>query len=137
MEFKNNIKKYKSTNTICYSCQYHIIWTTKYRRKVLTEKIQNRLKELIISKQKELDFLIIDMEVMEDHIHLLLDIDPYIGVYKVISILKGYTSRELRKEFKELTSRLPTLWTRSKFISSCGSVSLDVVKKYIENQKGK
>lgn len=136
MEFKNNIKKYKYTNTICYSCQYHIIWTTKFRRKVLDEKIQKRLKELIYSKENEYSFKIIELETMEDHIHLLLDINPYIGVYKVISLLKGYTSKTLREEFKSLKSRLPTLWTRSKFISTCGSVSLEVVKKYIENQKG-
>jgi putative transposase len=137
MEIKEPVKKYKTTNTIMYSCQYHCIWTTKYRRPVLNDKIQNRLKELILEKQQEYDFEVIEMETMSDHIHLLLSVNPFIGVYSVISRLKGYTSNILRKEFKELKSKLPTLWTRNKFISTCGSVSLEVVQKYIENQKCK
>lgn len=130
-------KKYKTTKTLVYSCQYHVIFSTKYRRKVLTEKIQKRLKQLILDKQKEYNFEIIEMEIMEDHVHLLIDINPQYGVYKIIGWIKGYTSNILRKEFSELRSRLPTLWTRSKFISSVGSVSLEVVKKYIEDQKNK
>lgn len=137
MEIKEPVKKYKTTNTIMYSCQYHCIWTTKYRRPVLNDKIQNRLKELILEKQQEYDFEVIEIEIMPDHIHLLLSVNPFIGVYSVISRLKGYTSNILRKEFKELKSKLPTLWTRNKFISTCGSVSLEVVQKYIENQKCK
>jgi putative transposase len=70
------------------------------------------------------------------HVHLLIDCNPKFGVYNVINKIKGYSSRTLREEFPTLKSRLPTLWTRSKFISSVGSVSLEVVKKYIEEQKG-
>ncbi|MFA5075779.1 MAG: IS200/IS605 family transposase [Candidatus Babeliales bacterium] len=135
MNINNNEKKYKSTETLVYSCQYHVIWTTKYRRKVLTDVMQSRLKELIISKQQEYKYDIIDIEIMSDHVHLLLDINPYFGIYKTIGKIKGFTSNRMRKEFKELTTRLPTLWTRSKFISTVGAVSLEVVKKYIENQK--
>ena len=74
---------------------------------------------------------------MPDHIHLLIDVNPKTGIYKTICKIKGYTSNILRSEFKQLRSRLPTLWTRSKFISTVGSVSLDVVKRYIEEQKSK
>jgi putative transposase len=76
------------------------------------------------------------MEVMPDHVHLLLDIDPKRGVVTTVNMIKGYTSHQLRKEYPSLKSRLPTLWTNSKFISSVGSVTLDVAKKYIEGQKG-
>lgn len=137
MYILNNNKKYKSTNTLVYSCQYHVIWTTKYRRKVLEECIQCRLKELILEKQKDYEYEIIEMEIMPDHIHLLIDINPQLGIYKIIGNIKGYTSNKLRNEFISLKSRLPTLWTRSKFISSVGAVSLEVVKKYIEGQKNK
>jgi putative transposase len=89
-----------------------------------------------LEKQKEYGYEVLDMEVMPDHVHLLLDIDPKKGVVTVVNMIKGYTSHELRKEFPSLKSRLPTLWTHSKFISSVGSVTLDVVKKYIEGQKG-
>ena len=65
-----------------FSCQYHIIWTTKYRRKVLKENIQNRLKELIIEKQNDFEYEILEMEIMNNHVHLLLDLNPLRGVNK-------------------------------------------------------
>jgi len=77
-----------------------------------------------------------EMEIMPDHVHLLLDIDPRVGVKQVIAKIKGYTSHELRQEFPWLKKRLPTLWTRSKFISTVGAVTLEVVQQYIVNQKG-
>ena len=77
-----------------------------------------------------------EMEVMPDHVHLLLDIDPRVGVNQVIAKIKGYTSHELRQEFPWRKKRLPTLWTRSKFISTVGAVTLEVVQQYIVNQKG-
>ena len=87
--------------------------------------------------EKEQNFYILEMEVMPDHVHLLLDVDPTIGINILVSRIKGKTSNVLNKEFPELKRKLPTLWTRSKFIATVGSVSLDVVKRYIENQKGK
>ncbi len=87
--------------------------------------------------QEEQNFYVLEMEVMPDHVHLLLDIDPTIGVNMVVSRIKGKTSNVLNREFPELRRKLPTLWTRSKFIATVGSVSLDVVKQYIEDQKGK
>jgi len=77
------------------------------------------------------------MEIMPGHVHLLLDVNPRIGIYKVVSSIKGYTSHVLREEFPELRRKLPSLWTLSRFISSVGAVTLEVVMKYIENQKGK
>lgn len=135
MEIQNKNKKYKSSKHLVYSCQYHVIFCPKYRRKVLTGNIAERLKELVLEKQEEFQYEILDMEVMPDHVHLLIDVDPKIGVYSVVSKIKGYTSKQLREEFPELKKKLPTLWTHSKFISSVGSVTLDVVKRYIEEQK--
>ncbi len=120
-----------------YSCQYHVIFATKYRRKVLTDEIQVRLKEIITEISLENDFKVIEMETMPDHVHLLLDVNPNKGIYNIINKIKGRSSFILRKEFKSLTTRLPTLWTRSKFISTVGAVSLEIVKKYIEDQKNK
>ncbi len=111
------------------------MFTPKYRRKVLTGVIETRLKELILEKQAEYGYEVLDMEIMPDHVHLLLDIIPKKGVETAVNMIKGYTSHELRKEFPSLKTRLPTLWTHSKFISSVGAVTLEVVKKYIEEQK--
>ncbi len=76
------------------------------------------------------------MEIMPDHIHLLLDVDPRIGIVSIVGKIKGYTSHIIRKEFPWMKKRLPSLWTRGKFIASVGSVTLEVVQKYIDSQKG-
>lgn len=128
---------YRTTETTVYCCRYHIVFCPKYRRKVLTEPIGVRFKEIVLSMQDQQNFIVLEMEVMPDHVHLLLDIDPTIGVNIVVSRIKGKTANILNKEFPELKRKLPTLWTRSKFIATVGSVSPSVVKAYIENQKGK
>ena len=127
--------KYRTTETTVYCCRYHVIFCPKYRRKVLREPIAERFKQIVMFMQEEQNFYVLGMEVMPDHVHLLLDIDPTIGVNVVVARIKGKTAHILNREFPELTRRLPTLWTRSKFIATVGSVSLEVVKKYIEEQK--
>ena len=136
MEIQNRTKKYKTDNHLVYSCQYHVIFCPKYRRSVLEDGIEKRLKELILDKEREYGYEVLDMEVLPEHVHLLLDVNPKIGIFRVVNQIKGYTSHELRKEFPSLKSRLPTLWTQSKFISTVGAVTIEVVKKYIEEQKG-
>jgi len=126
---------YKSNNNVVYSCKYHIVWCPKYRRKVLVDKIAERLEELIKEKSSELQADIIEMEIMPDHVHLLVEVDPQFGVHKYIKQIKGYTSYIMRKEFVELTTKLPTLWTHSYFISTVGGFPLSVIKQYIESQK--
>ena len=135
MNIENKYKEYKTDGTYVYSCQYHVIFTTKYRRKVWSQEIVDIIKQLIIDKQLEYNYKVLDMEVMNDHVHLLIDVDPKKGIYPIVCKIKGYTSKALREEFPELKKRLPTLWTRSKFIATVGSANLEVVKKYIEEQK--
>ena len=127
--------KYKSNNNIVYSCKYHVVWCPKYRRKVLVDKIAERLKELVKQKSSELQPDIIEMEIMPDHVHLLVEVDPQFGVHKYIKQVKRYTSYILRKEFVELTTKLPTLWTNSYFISTVGGAPLSIIQQYIESQK--
>lgn len=129
-------KVYHSSSHLTYSCQYHVIFCPKYRRKVLNAPIDSRLKEIFLEVAQEYQFTILEMEVMPDHVHLLIDCNPRFGIMDAVTKLKAKTSRILREEYPELKSRLPSLWTRSAFISSVGAVSLDVVKQYIENQKG-
>jgi putative transposase len=136
MELRQVNKTYHTDHSIVYSCQYHVIFCPKYRRKVLTDAVAARMKELVLAKQADYGYTVIEMEVMPDHVHLLLDVDPRAGINVVVGKIKGFTSHELRDEFPWLKKRLPTLWTRSKFISTVGAVTLDVVQQYIENQKG-
>ncbi len=137
MDIVKPVKEYHHTRTLVYSCQYHVVFCPKYRRKVLTPPIDTRLKELLLEKQEEYGYRVPDMEVMPDHVHLLLDVNPQIGIDKIVRQIKGYTAHTIRKEFPRMKSRLPSLWTRSRFISTVGTVSLEVVKRYIEDQKGK
>jgi putative transposase len=136
MKLEQASKPYHTDHSIVYSCQYHVIFCPKYRRPVLNDSVSARMKELVMENQAEYGYAVMEMEVMPDHVHLLLDIDPRVGVNQVVAKIKGYTSHELRKEFPWLKKRLPTLWTRSKFISTVGAVTLEVVQQYIVNQKG-
>ena len=126
---------YKCNNNITYSCKYHVIWCSKYRRKVLVEEVGQRLKELIIGVASELRVDIIEMEIMPDRVHLLLEVDPQFGIHRAVKNIKGKTSRILRAEFISLRTRLPSLWTNSYFVATVGGAPLEVIKQYIESQK--
>lgn len=126
---------YKSNNNVVYSCKYHVVWCPKYRRKVLIGKVETRLKELLIQSCNDMHIDMIEMEIMPDHVHILLEVDPQYGIHKAIKTLKGRTSRILRLEFAELKTKLPTLWTNSYFVSTVGDAPLEVIKQYIESQK--
>ena len=126
---------YRTTETTVYCCRYHVIFCSKYRRKVLINGIDERFKEIVLSMQEEQNFKVMEMEVMPDHVHLLLDVDPTIGINVIVSRIKGKTAHILTREFPEIRRRIPTLWTRSKFIATVGSVSLETVKEYIKSQK--
>lgn len=131
----NPIMEYKSNNNVVYSCKYHVVWCPKYRRKVLVKGIDTCLKEIICEVCQEIRVEIIEMEIMPDHVHLLLEVDPQFGVHKAIKQIKGRSSRILRQEFSWLRTKLPTLWTNSYFVSTVGSAPLEIIKQYIENQK--
>ena len=128
-------KPYKTDHSIVYRCQYHVIWCPKFRRRILVPPIDARLKELILEKQSTYGYEVLAMEVMPDHVHLLLDVDPRSGIHKIVSQIKGWTSRAIGKEFPFVKRRLPSLWARSKFMATVGTVSLEVAKQYIANQK--
>ena len=81
--------KYKTNKNVVYSCKYHVVWCPKYRRKVLVGEIETRLKEMIINTCLEIKVDIIEMEIMPDHVHLLIEVDPQYGVHKAIKLIKG------------------------------------------------
>lgn len=126
---------YKSNNNVVYPCKYHVVWCPKYRRKVLIGEVETRLKELIKESCTNVNVDIIEMELMPDHVHLLIEVDPQFGVHKAIKSIKGRTSKVLRSEFPHLKTKLPTLWTNSYFIATVGGAPLSVIKQYIESQK--
>ena len=127
--------KYKSNNNIVYSCKYHVVFCPKYRRKVLVGDVETRLKELIQEICSEFNMDLLEMEVMPDHVHLRLEVDPQFGIHRAVKTIKGRTSHVLRSEFKSLTTKIPSLWTNSYFVSTVGGAPLSVIKQYIESQK--
>ena len=126
--------KYKSNNNVVYSCQYHVVWCSKYRRPVLTGAVEKRLKNLVRDTARQRRAELIEWEVMPDHVHLLMEVDPQYGIHRMVRQLKGRSSHVLRREFPSLASRLPTLWTNSYFVSTVGGSPLTGIKRYVENQ---
>jgi putative transposase len=118
-----------------YSCKYHVVFCPKYRRSVLINGVDERLKELIQETRNRLSVELLEMEIMPDHVHLLIEVDPQYGIHKAVKQIKGYSSRVLREEFPWLKTRIPSLWTNSYFVSTVGGAPIEAVKKYIENQK--
>ena len=98
-------------------------------------EVERRLEEIIIEQAAKQNVEIIEMEIMSDHVHILVEVDPQYGIHRFIKNVKGTSSNILRGEFKHLTTRLPTLWTNSYFVSTVGGVTLAVIKQYIESQK--
>ena len=136
MRAKNTPKsEYHSNRHVVYSCKYDIVWCPKFRRSVLVNGVEKRLKEIIEQTAAEFQATVIELEIMPDHVHLLCEVDPQFGVHRLVRYLKGRSSRLLRQEFPWLRSRLPTLWTHSYFVSTVGGAPLSIIKQYIENQK--
>ena len=99
------------------------------------EGVDERLKTIVRWMVAEQSGTVIEMEVMPDHVHLLVEVDPQFGIHRLVRLLKGRSSHLLRAEFPRLRSRLPTLWTNSYFVATVGGAPLAVIKQYIENQK--
>lgn len=127
--------RYKSNRNVVYSCKYHVVWCPKYRRPVLVNGVDGRLKDIIRETCAEIHADLIEMEVMPDHVHLLVEVDPQYGIHRAVRLIKGRSSRLLRDEYPWLKSRLPTLWTNSYFVSTVGGAPLKTIRQYIENQK--
>lgn len=128
-------RKFKHNNNVVYSCHYHVVWCPKYRRPVLVKGVDQRLKAILREVATERHAEIIEMEIMPDHVHLLIEVDPQFGIHRLVRHMKGRSSHHLRREFPWLRSRLPTLWTNSYFVATVGGAPLSIIKQYIENQK--
>jgi len=128
----------KSSHAV-FSLQYHLVLVIKYRRKALCdETIRERLKNVVWGLAGQLGVEIIAQEPAEDHIHVLFKAKPSTDLVKTVNTLKGVTARLLRKEFPQLKELLwgGSFWSGSYFLASTGQVSLDVLKKYVEEQQG-
>ena len=140
----------KSNLNVAYRCWYHVVWCPKWRRKVLTSNdprvanppiagdpgpVDERLAEIIRGWAEETSSEIAGLEIMPDHVHLLVSVDPQYGIGKFVRMAKGRSSKLLRQEFPSIKRRIPTLWTNSYFVATVGGAPLDIVKQYVENQR--
>ena len=130
----------RSDSNVVFRCAFHVVWCPKYRRRVLGGRIEERLKQIVCEVVEEKGAWLVALEVMPDHVHLLVEVDPQFGVHKLVKAIKavkGRASRVLREEFPSLRSRLPTLWTNSYFVATTGGAPLAAVEQYVERQKGR
>lgn len=126
---------YKSSGNVVHSCKYHVVWCPKSRRDVLKDGADARLKAIIREVCVEYEAELLEMEVMPDRVHLLVEVAPQVGIARLVARIKGRSSRLLRSEFRWCRTRVPTLWTRSYFVTTVGGAPLEVVRRYIEQQK--
>ena len=129
---ENNYRKTKTTVSLI---NYHFIFCPRYRIKIFDiPNVEARFKEVVKEICDELEIEIIAIECDKDHTHMFLNCLPTFSPSDIMQNIKGYTSKTLRGEFVEL-QKMPSLWTRSYFVSTTGNVCSETIKKYVENQK--
>ena len=130
------MQNYRKTSHSTYDIKYHIVWITKYRKPAITGKIAERTRELIRGVCKTNETEILAGHVSKDHIHLLVSVPPHLSASKLVQYIKGYTSRKLLMEYKELSKQFwgKHLWGRGYFAASSGNVTDEVIAEYIKTQ---
>lgn len=115
---------------------YHIVWIPKYRKKVLKGKLAERVKELLLECAEEYGWKIIELNIQEDHVHMVVQLKPNISVSKVVQLFKGSSSRIIRLEFPELKKIYwgDSFWGDGYFVETVGKVDLEVIREYVKNQ---
>jgi putative transposase len=124
---------YRHERTSVSMVNLHFVWTPKYRRHVLVGGVKSRAEQVIREVAREHEWEVIALEVMPDHVHLFVSVDPKVSPHLAVRAFKGRTSRVLRQEFPQLL-RMNTLWTRSYFVGSAGNASSTTIRRYIETQ---
>ncbi len=127
--------EYRRTKTTVSLINYHFVFTPRYRRKIfLIPEVENRFKHLVKQICEEMEVEILAIECDKDHVHMFLNCTPKLSPSDIMRKIKGRTSKILREEIKQL-NKMPSLWTRSFFVSTAGNVSSETIKRYVENQK--
>ena len=122
-----------------YKLTAHVVFVTKYRKKAINKQILSRLEEIFSQTLEKWNCSLVQFNGEEDHVHLLIDYKPDVQISKLIANLKTVSSRLIRKEFPCLSQKYfynkPYFWTGAYFIASCGGVTVEQLKRYVENQK--
>ena len=123
--------------TVVYNVGYHLVWLVKYRRRVLVGEIELSLKGLLHEIAKDKGFLLKEIEIMPDHVHVFASAKPKFSPSYIYKMLKGISSRKLFMRHPDLRSKLygKHLWNPSTYVETIGHISEDIIRKYIEDQK--
>ena len=126
----------KGSHTI-FSLEYHVVWTTKYRYKVLEKRIAERLRAILRQTCERREITIVRGSISKDHVHMLLSCPPTLSPSDIKQALKGRSSKLLQEEFEELRKRYwgQHLWSRGYFCRTVGTVTEEDIEKYIESQQ--
>ena len=130
------MQNYRKTSHTTYDCKYHIVWITKYRKKVLVGLVAERVRELLRGICKEHEVEILKGHVARDHVHLFVSVPPHLAISKLVQYLKGKSSYKLMMENKQFSREFwgRHVWGRGYFVASSGNITDEVIMEYIENQ---
>ncbi len=130
------MQNYRKTTHTTYDCKYHIVWITKYRKKVLSGLVGVRVRELVREICKTNDVEIFKGHVSEDHVHLFVSVPPHLSISKLVQYLKGKSSYKLMQENKQLSKQFwgRHLWARGYFVATSGNITDEIIMEYIKNQ---
>lgn len=132
------VQEYKKSRHSAYLLHAHIVFVTKYRKKIFGDAHLEYLQFTMKSLCEELGVDLKDCNGESDHIHLLIEYPPTVQLTKLITSLKSVSSRRMRGQFADLCGayRKPILWSRSYFVTSCGGAPLSIISNYVKNQRG-
>ena len=133
---KESTKIYRGRHCV-FNLKVHLVFLPKYRRKVFTARVLKHLKLIFEDICKNFECSLEEFNGEGDHVHLLISYPPKVSLSKLINSMKGVSSRLIRKQgFSEVQKKLwgNHFWSPSYFAGSCGGVTIDVIRKYLENQ---
>ena len=136
MCMKNNLVHYRTS--VC-NINYHMVWTVKYRRKIITDEIEQFIRELSFQIASEKGFTVHLVEADKDHVHYSVSAPPKLSITQIVKYLKGITGRKLFEKYPHLRGELwkGQLWNHSYYVETTGSVSEENIRRYVENQGSK
>ena len=129
------LREPRHSRQVVHQSQYHVVWCTKYRLKLLGPAESKLLKQVVRDLADETDSVLLTVETDQDHVRILIDVHPQYGIDRFVRLAKGRTSHAIREQFPKTKSRAPSLWTHSWFVSTADKAPLDEIRSYIESQQ--
>jgi putative transposase len=132
-----NTNDFRTGRHCVFALHVHLVFVTKYRRKVLTEAAHETLRDLFARLCQEFEARLVEANGEDDYVHLLVEYPPKVALSKLVNSLKGVSSRRLRQLHPEIVQRYykGVLWSSSYFAASCGGAPLSIIRQYVEDQR--